>query len=314
MTGRDATVQSGDSPLISIVLPTFNGERYLREALDSCLKQTYRHWELVVVDDASTDATSAILSEYMQGDDRIHCTRHATNRGLPTALNTGFAHSVGSLLTWTSDDNRFYPHFLEHMVRLLQESPEVDFVYTDVELIDEEGHVVRCETAMEPEQLITGFHGLGLAGFLYRRRVRERVGDYAEDLILAEDYDYWVRVFSHGFHMRHLNETLYQYRRHARSLTDTHAGKPFLAAERTLLRNLPDMPHLSRATRGRAYLFLATLATWRGDSRSALGYTLRAVPLAPAPAVAKVADFLRKRLRHQSGKGGVSASAGISQR
>jgi glycosyltransferase involved in cell wall biosynthesis len=290
-----------DAPLVSIVLPTYNRVSYLAESIQSCLDQTYPHWELIVVDDASTDGTADALTAFSARDPRIRVIRHETNRRLPAALNTGFALAQGEYLTWTSDDDRFHPCFLEKLVHLLQTRAEIDFVYTDIEILDVQGRVVRREPAMEPEQLITGFDGAGITSFLYRRRVYECVGDYAEDLFLAEDYDYWVRALVHRMCMYHLRETLYQYRRHPQSLTDTHRGKTFFAAEQTLLRQLPNIPSLSRSTRGQAYLYLASLAAWRGDSRVALGYTLRALPRAPNHTFAKLLTFACKRMRHRLG-------------
>ena len=93
------------SPKISVVLPVYNGERYLRESLDSILAQTMGDFELIVVDDCSTDATSVILAEYAVRDSRIRIIRNAENQKLPRSLNIGFAEARGEYLTWTSDDN-----------------------------------------------------------------------------------------------------------------------------------------------------------------------------------------------------------------
>ena len=286
--------QAPGEPYVSIILPAYNGAAYLAESLQSCLDQTFRDFELIVVDDASTDATGAIVAAFAASDPRVRCVRHETNRGLPAALNTGFAASRGAYLTWTSDDNRYLPTALEAMARALDAEPAIAYVYADIELIDEGGAAIGTEAAMEPLELLTGHEGTGIACFLYRRAVYERIGDYAEDLFLAEDYDYWLRVLAAGLAMRHLRATLYQYRRHARSLTDARRGRTFLAAERALLRRLPQMPWLGRSLQGQAYLYLASLAAWRGDARAALGYTLRALPYAPAHTAAKLGAFVRR--------------------
>ena len=82
-------------PLISIVLPVYNGEKYLRESIDSILAQTMRDWELIVVDDCSKDATPAILAEYAARDRRIRVLRNEENQRLPRSLNIGFAETRG---------------------------------------------------------------------------------------------------------------------------------------------------------------------------------------------------------------------------
>src|SRR5438128_1966436 len=91
--------------LVSVILPTHNGSKYLRQSIESCLSQTYLDIELIVVDDGSMDETSAILESLT--DDRVRKIRHQTNRGLSAALNTGCAEARGEYLTWTSDDNLY---------------------------------------------------------------------------------------------------------------------------------------------------------------------------------------------------------------
>jgi glycosyltransferase involved in cell wall biosynthesis len=286
MMRRDATAQISEPPLISIVLPTFNGERYLRESLDSCLKQTYPHWELVIVDDASTDATGAIISEYARGDVRVRHVRHEVNRRLPAALNTGFARCRGSLLTWTSDDNRFHPDALTHMARHLVEHSEISVVYTDFVLIDQTGGQIAVQRVATPERLLSGDNMI--PSFLFRRAVYERVGQYADDLFLAEDFDYWLRISCSGFVMEPLHEVLYDYRLHPYSLTDENKQRAFHASEQALLRHMSRLAHLlppRRLDMGRAYVQLSALARWQGANQRSLNYLAQALRYAPLPTV-----------------------------
>src|SRR5690606_22425727 len=115
-----------ESPFVSIVLPTYNGARYLAQSIESCINQTYTQWELIIVDDASTDDTPAIISHYVQLDSRIRTVRHSTNRKLPAALNTGFDMARGEYFTWTSDDNYYRPEALGVMVAFLESRADVD--------------------------------------------------------------------------------------------------------------------------------------------------------------------------------------------
>lgn len=283
------------SPLISIMLPVYNGTRYLKESIQSCLDQTYVHWELLIVDDASTDQTPTIIAEFTAKDSRVRCIRHETNKRLPAALNTGFAHARGEYLTWTSDDNLYHPQALEEMVKVLASNSTVDFVYSDYDVISESGQLVQTIIAEPPIQLIQGH--TGLACFLYRRRIYEQIGGYSEDLFLAEDYDYWLRILVSGFHMSPLHKSLYQYRRHPHSLTDEYRERRLLAAERALLLNLPQLRWISAEMRGRAYLFLASLAAWRGNYKAAFQYSFWAMCYAPSPVAAKVVTFLVKHTK-----------------
>lgn len=293
VSGRD-TGGAADQPLVSIVLPVYNGARFLPESLASVVAQIYPHWELICVDDTSTDATPEVLAEWAAREPRIRVIRHEVNKRLPGALNTGFAAARGELLTWTSDDNHHRPHALETLVQRLRANPALDFVYSDYALMDEDGQITGLSVAPPPEGLITGKEGL--PSFLYRRRVYERVGDYAADLFLAEDYDYWLRVIAAGFTLEPMHEALYEYRRHASSLTDAYRGRTFEAAEKALLRNMPALirryPHL----RGAIYLQLASLASWRGQRGSAAYYALLGARYSPREVAMKTRAFVERRL------------------
>src|SRR5574337_314358 len=109
---------STQPPLISIVLPTYNGAAYLRESLDSCLNQSFQDLELIVVDDGSTDDTETILGSY--SDPRLRVLKQS-NQGLAAALNAGFAQTRGRFLSWTSDDNLYLPEAMAVMCRYLEE-------------------------------------------------------------------------------------------------------------------------------------------------------------------------------------------------
>lgn len=260
-------------PLVSIVLPTYNGARYLAQSIQSCRDQTYPYWELIAVDDASTDETPAILSGFAAQDDRICVIRHAENKKLPGALNTGFAQARGDYLTWTSDDNLFRPEALAALVDFLEAHPEIDLVYTDYSLIDETGEVTKHISARDPRSLV--YKSSVGPCFLHRREVYDVVGGYAEDLFLAEDYDYWLRV-SARFRIQPLHQDLYLYRRHGGSLTDQYQPRVMLAKEQALLRNLPTLGWADASARAEAYLHLTHLARLRHDRGQARRYLWQA--------------------------------------
>jgi len=286
-------------PLISIVLPVYNGARYLTESLASVVAQTYPRWELICVDDCSTDETPAILADWASRDNRIRVIRHASNKRLPGALNTGFAAASGALLTWTSDDNHYRPTALAALVQRLTAEPDVAFVYSDYALIDEEGQITGVNRAPAPEELLADKQALPC--FLYRRSVYERVGDYASDLFLAEDYDYWLRILAAGYTLAPLHETLYEYRRHARSLTDAHRGKTFEAAEKALLRNMPALINRSPQLRGAIYLQLASLASWRGQRGRAALYALRGMRYSPGGVARQTRAYVARHIGRRGG-------------
>lgn len=204
---------------VSIVLPTFNGVTYLRQSIQSCLDQTHSNLELIVVDDGSTEDIAGIVGAFR--DRRIAYVRHERNRGLPAALNTGFQAATGELLTWTSDDNYYTPPAIERLASFLLRHPRIDFVYSAMYIVEENtGRAPWVRPALPPVDL-PNQNGVG-GCFLYRRSVREAVGEYAPRAVLVEDYDYWIRV-SKRFRMQRLFEPLYYYRYHEQSLTSRHS-------------------------------------------------------------------------------------------
>lgn len=211
------------SPLISVVLPVYNGEKYLKKSINSILKQSYRNFELIVVNDCSTDSTLEILKEFADRDNRIKIINNTVNLKLPRTLNVGFASATGDYYTWTSDDNMYKENAFEMMVNAMGEHPEVDLVYSDYTYIDSDDNITGIEICPEPENILCG--NVCGACFMYTHQIAEKVGEYDAELFLAEDYDYWLRIFFLGkmFHLK--NENLYLYRRHTESLTATKQNR-----------------------------------------------------------------------------------------
>lgn len=266
-------------PLISIVLPTYNGSRFLSAAIQSCLDQTFRDWELIIVDDASTDATPTVVSQFVAMDTRIRNIRHEQNRKLPAALNSGFAQSQGEFLTWTSDDNLFCPRALETMVGFLNAHHGTDIVYSGYTVINENSEPLGHRPPRPIEEICHG-NPVGCC-FLYRRAVHEELGGYAEDLFTAEDYDFWLRA-ARTFAFTMLNEDLYRYRLHAASLTGSKAEAIRRATMQTLSRNLPRLKFLKRKHRALGYTKLAALAREGNQMRAARQFLLTALLTAPS--------------------------------
>ena len=222
------------SDLISIVLPVYNGERFLEESIESILQQTYSEWELLLLDDCSSDRTPEICSSYETKDSRIHYYRNENNLKLPGNLNKGFSLAKGSLLTWTSDDNRYRPNALERMYSVLKEK-QADLVYASCQIMDENGTYGEFVQA-DPKTIdhIVGSDVVG-ACFLYTRSAYEEVGDYDTNLILVEDFDYWQRMIACRKAVA-IDEILYDYRMHSGSLTSTKKKQEFGKVLETMLK------------------------------------------------------------------------------
>lgn len=228
-------------PLVSIVLPVYNGQKYLRESPDSILAQTVQDWELIAVDDCSTDATPQILADYAARDSRIRIMRNAENQRLPRSLNIGFAEARGAFLTWTSDDNAYYPEALHEMVSYLRRFPEYVMVNAamDVLYVPEERLVTSEQFDADPWKMFVQ-NRIG-ACFLYRRCVPQEIGGYDPEMFLLEDYDYWLRIMIRYGRIGHIKKTLYRYRMHEGSLTARKLEERSARAVRFVHKYLPDI-------------------------------------------------------------------------
>jgi glycosyltransferase involved in cell wall biosynthesis len=265
-------------PLVSIILPTYNGAQFLEESILSCIAQVYQNWELIVIDDCSTDRTPEIIAKYITRDGRIRSFRNETNRKLPGSLNVGFSLARGAYLTWTSDDNCYRPEALEQMVKFLESKPGVGMVYCDYTEIDDNGLETKRIRVGEPTEL--AFINCVGACFLYVRKVYESLGDYDEELFLAEDYDYWLRI-SQRYKVQAFHKDLYRYRRHGESLSNKNIDRLNNVVERVLKQNLPKMIWLDSPDRAKGYMRLLNIAEANKDLKSSIVYLFKAVATSP---------------------------------
>ena len=166
-----------NNPLVSIVLPTYNGEEYISRAIQSIINQTYTNWELIIVNDCSVDSTSEIINNFSKQDSRIKIINNDKNMKLPASLNRGFKEANGEYYTWTSDDNEYYPEAIEKMVNFLDEHREYGMVYAICQLLNcpKDQIDVWGEIPATVENLLE--FSVCAACFLYRKTVAEEVGE-----------------------------------------------------------------------------------------------------------------------------------------
>lgn len=207
---------------ISIILPVYNGADHVAGAIESIIAQSYQNWELIIVNDCSTDKTLEICAKFVRKDSRIKLFSNKKNLKLPASLNVGFSMAGGDYYTWTSDDNLYKKNALEMLVSALQQNPNAVMVYANYTNIDADGAILFEGILQEPEYIVTG--NVCGACFLYTADIAKKVGEYDETLFLAEDYDYWLRIYAAG-KIVHIPDNLYLYRRHAKSLTETRKNQ-----------------------------------------------------------------------------------------
>lgn len=205
--------------MVSIVMPTYNGGKYIAKAIESVLNQTYQDFELVIVNDASTDNTLEIIEKYAESDYRIKIITNKENEKLPKSLNTGFKLCQGEYFTWTSDDNLYLPQALEKMIAVLESDRDIDFVYTREKFINEDGKIIG-ERAIPKDLDDLYSRNIISACFMYKKEVHINLEGYDEEKFLVEDYDFFLRAYM-KYKFKYISESLYLYREHSGSLTAT---------------------------------------------------------------------------------------------
>jgi glycosyltransferase involved in cell wall biosynthesis len=218
------------NPLISVVIPTYNSMNYLPKAIESVLTQTYKNFELIVVNDASTDNTAQYLSTLKHP--KLMIIHHKKNKKLPTTLNTGFKKAKGEYFTWVSADNLCTKNFLSEMVKQLKYFKDAKFIYSDYFLINDKGEFMKDyqSGAAVHDGIFDGggarysfrksiIENGGVAAFLYHKSCLSNIGEYDKDLVGTEDWDYWIRIAQLNPMMPYIPKPLMQYRIHSESMT-----------------------------------------------------------------------------------------------
>jgi glycosyltransferase involved in cell wall biosynthesis len=279
--------------LVTVILPVHNGENFLREAIDSVLKQDLADFDLHVLDDGSSDGTEQIVRS--TGDPRVRYSRNPERFGLYRTLNRGFEEATSELVRIWAHDDRMTPGSLRAFVEFALEHPDVGMVFSQFVTIDVVGNRTGRESVFAEawRRMPRTFQG-DLAALLFwvygclpgnvstvlmTRGAWQRTGRFLEGIQQAPDYDMWVRV-SESFDIGFLNQGLVELRDHPLQLGKV-GGKLMTTIEEELpvIRNLERRlsPALSgrtlrrgwREARGREHVQWVARAMLRGDLQSA---------------------------------------------
>lgn len=216
--------------LVSVIMPAYNAVRHIAESVESVRAQTFGEWELLVVDDGSTDDTRAVVRRFAEEDERVRYVPR-TNGGQAAARNTGLAAARGRLIAFLDADDLWLPHKLEAQLAVLEEKG-VDLVYTDGYIFSDEGaepeeerfHILPGEArGVEMFRTLFTSNRIGTLSVLVKRSALDAVGLFDESRAFqnCEDYDLWLRLAKSGASFYGVPEKLMRYRRHAAATTYT---------------------------------------------------------------------------------------------
>jgi glycosyltransferase involved in cell wall biosynthesis len=229
----------GKGPLVSVVVPTYNAAHFLPEALDSVLTQSYRRFEVIVIDDGSTDNTAEVLVPYL---DKVQFMAEENFGGPARPRNLGVQRSRGELIAFLDSDDVMMPSALEDAVAIFQAAPEISVVWTDFRAIDQEGRITQQSVLADyrdfrlqlhpgpfPDvgiisgqamfrELIRGVF-MGISSVVVRKAALLGVGPFDESLKNSDDREMWLRLARQGFRFAFRDKVQFSYRKHRQSVT-----------------------------------------------------------------------------------------------
>lgn len=205
-------------PMVSVIIPVFNGMNYISSAIQSVLNQSFADLELLVIDDGSTDGLGNFLESI--ADDRLRYIRQPCNFGAPAALNRGILESRGNFICWLSHDDLFLREKIEHQIRFLNEHLEFGVCYTDNEIIGADDEVISVFQSRwypkeeMPWRILTEGNFINGSTVMIRRECFDQAGLFDEGMKFVADGDMWFRMFRHSA-FGHLAEVQAKYRWHS---------------------------------------------------------------------------------------------------
>lgn len=285
-------------PLVSVVIPAFNASRYIEKSIDSVLNQTYKNFELIVVDDGSADDTGDIVRRIMPGDARIKLLRQK-NGGIASARNLAVRHSQGEFIAPLDADDLWHPTYLEKQVGCMLKAPQsVAVVYAWSQDIDEEGkltgqfHASNIEGYVY-ETLLSHYFLANATSVLIRRSVFEKVGSYDSNFARCEDWNLMARL-ARKYEFRVVKEFLVLYRKRRESMTQSYDAMA-LGQEMTLKaaqhadRGIPAF--ITSISSSLFYGYLAQQSADQNNVESCLSWILRSIQANPLVSLMRVRTY-----------------------
>lgn len=220
---------------VSIILPTYNRAHCIGRAVDSVLCQTYPHWELLVVDDGSTDNTEELIAVYAASDERVRYYRQASNKGVSAARNEGIRQARYDYIAFQDSDDVWHEDKLEKQMRIFEENPDAGLVYCAVQGTKQDGSQVRIpDDSMEKQFLRGNLYQLLLQGnvidapaAVMRKECTKQCGGFDENLSCLEDWELFLRI-AKEYEIDYVDEALVDSDFHNEGVS-SHAGGYFQA-------------------------------------------------------------------------------------
>lgn len=191
---------SSKKPQISVVMPAYNAERYIARAIESVLNQTFRNFELIIINDVSSDKTPSIIKEYQEKDSRVRMINNRKKGLIAGSLNKGIKLARADVIARMDADDVCYPRRLEVQYKLLMKKPEVAVVGANMRIVDEKGKIISKreypKKSKELKRLMFRYSPFAHPVVMYRKSVFKEFGGYVENIFPCEDIDLWFKIGS----------------------------------------------------------------------------------------------------------------------
>ena len=202
-------------PKVSVIIPCYNAGEWIDEAVDSILAQTYKDYEIIIVNDGSSDPlTQEKLRSYESSSIQVI---HQKNKGLAGARNTGIRSARGEYILPLDADDMFAPTYLEKSVSIMERNPSIGVVTCWVKKFGEQKGTIQYPKKVNQWSILISTHTIGTS--LFRKACWEEVSGYDEQAPGAEDWEFWIRVLAKGWQRYAIQEPLFRYRIRLESLS-----------------------------------------------------------------------------------------------
>ncbi|MDX1762241.1 MAG: glycosyltransferase family 2 protein [Christiangramia sp.] len=198
--------------LVSVIMPAYNSEAFIAESIRSVIQQTYQDWELLIIDDASTDATRNVISKLYQEDNRIRLLENSSNRGTHHTRNKGIKAAQGDFIAFLDADDLWKPEKLKRQLEVLSQE-NFSACFSSYDLISEDGTKLQKKIEALPEleyQKLLKANYVGNLTGIYNARVLGKI--YCPEISKRQDWSLWLKVIEKGGPMKGIQESLAIYR------------------------------------------------------------------------------------------------------
>lgn len=249
---------TAESSRVSVVVTCYNGQRWIGQAIDSALAQSYPHRRIIAVDDGSEDSSPAVLERYRRNAG-LEVVRHPRNRGIPSTKNTGLRQASGEYVAFLEQDDQWEPEYLERQVSVLDSDSRLGMVFSSAVYLDPEGcRLLRQRPVLLPQEppqaVVEAFFRrnpvTAMSSVVMRRSAVEELGGFDERYWGADDYDLWLRMAG-AYRIAHLAETLVLYRVHSGSFSMAAADRMLADRLAIVERAVDRYPYLAPLRRRR---------------------------------------------------------------